>query len=276
MMSEFNPNQLSDDDLEKALSQGDDFVPPSPEGEPTHPPETDTPQTDEAEPTEAPTPDEPKQAESEADLEAERLRLLSEELEAKAKHWESVAGRNAGELGFIKSQLKTIQAAQLAAQQGDYIPSEPGNGSTQPSAPTRNGLAEWAVQQAVTQTVSGFESSHPDTAEMQAQMVEYIKTSGYDMQAVLAMDNPIDAQREIGRALEEAYWHTKAAVTSARRAELSAKREAIQTQAATNKMKASVSATASTPPPKPKAKTQDEMSDAELEAEMVRAMNGRW
>ena len=142
--------------------------------------------------------------------------------------------------------------------------------------PQRDGLAEWAVQQAVQQSVSGFEASHPDVTEIQDKMVEYIKTSGYDMQSVLSMTNPIDAQREMNRALEEAYWHTKASVVATRRAELSAKREAIQTKAATNKMKASVSATASAPPPKPKTKTVDEMTDDEIEKEMVRASGGRW
>jgi len=270
-MADFDPTQMSDEDLERAMNQGADFTPPEPE--PTSEPEAPVDPEPEA-PAEEAVPEVPV-PEPEVDTESERLRLLSEELEARAKHWESVAGRNAGELGFIKSQLKAIQAAQMAAQAGDYAPSEPAPGSTQ-SVPQRDGLAEWAVQQAVQQSVSGFEASHPDVTEIQDKMVEYIKTSGYDMQSVLAMSNPIDAQHEMNRALEEAYWHTKAAVVATRRAELSVKREAIQTKAATNKMKASVSATASAPPPKPKAKTQDEMTDAELEAEMVRAMNGRW
>jgi len=268
-MADFDPATMSDEELEQALNKGQDFTPPEPEPEPV--PETPAEPEPEAptEPTPEPTP------EPEADPEAEKFRLLSEELEARAKHWESVAGRNAGELGFIKSQLKAIQAAQIQAQSGDYVPSEPQPGSTQ-AAPGRDGLAEWAVQQAVQQAVGGFEASHPDVTEIQDKMVEYIKASGYDMQNVLGLSNPIDAQREMHRALEEAYWHTKASVTSARRAELIGKREAIQTKAATNKMKASVSATASAPPPKPLAKTRDEMTDSELEAEMVRVLNGRW
>lgn len=270
-MAEFDPNHMSDEDLERAMNQGADFV--RPESEPT--PEPESPVEPEPEATTEEVVPETPAPEPEVDTEAERLRLLSEELEARAKHWESVAGRNAGELGFIKSQLKAIQAAQASAQGGDYVPSEPEQGST-PPVPQRDGLAEWAVQQAVQQSVSGFEASHPDVTEIQDKMVEYIRTSGYDMQSVLSMTNPIDAQREMNRALEEAYWHTKAAVVATRRAELSVKREAIQTKAATNKMKASVSATASAPPPKPKAKTQDEMTDAELEAEMVRVQGGRW
>lgn len=270
-MAEFDFTQMSDDDLEKAMGQGADFEPPAPE--PT--PEPEVPVEPEPEvPVEEAAPEVPA-AEPEVDTEAERLRLLSEEMEARAKHWESVAGRNAGELGFIKSQLKAIQAAQASAQEGDYVQSEPVPGSTQPT-PERDGLAAWAVQQAVQQSIGGFEASHPDVTEIQDKMVEYIKTSGYDMQNVLNLTNPIDAQREMSRALEEAYWHTKASVTAARRMELSVKREAIQTKAATNKMKASVSATASAPPPKPKAKSQEEMTDAELEAEMARVMNGRW
>ena len=271
-MPDFDPTQMSDDDLEKALNQGAEFVPP--ESEPTPEPEVSSEPEPEV-PAEEVVPDPTPPPEPKLDTESERLRLLSEEMEARAKHWESVAGRNAGELGFIKSQLKAIQAAQASVQAGEYTQSEPEQGST-PPPPTRDGLAEWAVQQAVQQSVSGFEASHPDVTDIQDKMVEYIKNSGYDMQTVLSMSNPIDAQREMNRALEEAYWHTKAAVVATRRAELSVKREAIQTNSATDKMKASVSATASAPPPKPKAKTQDEMTDSELEDEMVRAMNGRW
>lgn len=272
-MAEFDPNQMTDEDLEKAMGQGEEFVPPEPQpiSAPDAPvePEPETPSEEVIPETPIPEP--------EVDAEAERLRLLSEELEARAKHWESVAGRNAGELGFIKSQLKAIQAAQMAAQQGDYAQqSEPAQGSTQPAPPQRDGLAEWAVQQAVVQAVNGFETSHPDVKDIQDKMVEYIKASGYDMGNVLGMNNPIDAQREMARALEEAYWHTKATVIATRRTELSAKREAIQTKAATNKMKASVSATASAPPPKPQPKTVDEMTDKELEAEMTRVSGGRW
>ena len=275
-MAEIDPTQLSDEDLEKALAAGVEFetLQNSSEPEPS-PEEMPVPEVPTTEPEPATPPEPVVPEETEANLEAERLRLLAEELEAKSKHWESVAGRNAGELGFIKSQLKAIQAAQAAAQAGEYVPSEPALGSTQP-VPQRDGLAEWAVQQAVQQSVSGFEASHPDVTEIQDKMVEYIKTSGYDMQSVLSMTNPIDAQREMNRALEEAYWHTKASVVATRRAELSAKREAIQTKAATNKMKASVSATASAPAPKPKTKTVDEMTDDEIEREMVRASGGRW
>jgi hypothetical protein len=275
-MADIDSSKLSDEDLESALQQSAGLAPPT----------FDVDDKEEAAPEpeqEAPVPD-PVPAESEPakpddqipDVEAERL-LLLQEIEAKAKHWESVAGRNAGELGFIKSQLKAIQAAQLASHQGEFPQqSEPEQGSTRPAVPVRDGLSEWAVQQAVAQTVNGFETSHPDVNDFKDKLVEYIKTSGYDMQTVMSMDNPIEAQREISRALEEAYWHTKAAILTSRRSELAAKREAIQTQAATQKMKASVSATGSSPPPKPKEKTVAEMTDTELEAELLRSSGGRW
>lgn len=273
-MSDFDPTQMSDEELEAALSQGGDFVPPVPAGEP-EPPKEETPEEPESQP-EAEVAAEPEATEKVEDVEAERLRLLTEELNARAKHWESVAGRNAGELGFIKSQLKAIQDAQRQPRAEDYQEASDTQVPTQAPAPRRDGLAEWAVQQAVAQTVGAFESSHPDVKDVQDQMTEYIKNSGYDMRNVLQMDNPVEAQREVSRALEEAYWHSKAAVNAARRTELEAKREAIQTKAAANKLKASVSATASAPPPKPKSKTQAEMTDKELEEEMVRVMGGRW
>ena len=275
-MSEINPDLMTDEQLEAALSQGVEIVPPAPEGEPPPPPEPEPPPAEPV-PAEPEKADEaPPPAEPEIDYEAERLRLLTEELQAKAKHWESVAGRNAGELGFIKGQLRAIQDAQAQMRQIETDGGEPDNRPTAPAPSVPDGLAEWAVQQAVQQAVGSFESSHPDVKEVQTKMAEYINASGFDMRNVLAMNNPIEAQREVSRALEEAYWHTKAAITSARRVELEAKREAIQTKAATNKLKASVSATASSPPPKPKAKTEAEMSDEEIEAAMVKALGGRW
>lgn len=279
-MAEFDPNALSDDDLEKAfdtMKKGDEFVPPATEGEPTPPVEP------EPEPEAEPTPEPEAPAEEEApsetpaeDPEAERLRLISEEMEARAKHWESVAGKHAGELGYIKQQLKAIQAAQAQSQQGEEYVEPQETPRPAPEPQRRDGLAEWAVQQAFQQAVTGFEHSHPDVADIGDKMVDYLSATGYDMKTALAMGDPIEAQQEIARALNEAYWHTKAEVNAARRAELTAKREAVQTQAATNKMKASVSATGSSPPPKPKAKTVDEMTDDELAAEMVKAQGGRW
>jgi hypothetical protein len=273
-MSEVDPNQMSDAELEAALNQGPDYTPAPIEAEPVPEPEPEPE-------VEAPAPEAEKAAEPETpekveDVEAERLRLLTEELNARAKHWESVAGRNAGELGFIKSQLRAIQDAQRQNVSTEY--QEPSDTPVPTQVPTqqRDGVAEWAVQQAVSQTVGAFESSHPDVKDVQDQMTEYIKNSGYDLRSVLTMSNPVEAQREVSRALEEAYWHSKAAVNAARRTELEAKREAIQMKAAATKLKASVSATASAPPPKPKSKTQAEMTDAELESEMVRVMGGRW
>jgi hypothetical protein len=271
-MSGFDPNALDDAALEAALSQGDAYVPPAGEPEPTPAPEapSEEPTTPEetAQEEASPTPEPPP----EPDPETERMRLLTEEMEARAKHWESVAGRNAGELGYIKQQLRAIQAAQ---SRGDIEEVEPDRSAPQ-APPRRDGVSEWAVQQAVSQSVSSFEASHPDVTELQDKMAEYVRGTGFDMQAVLAMDNPVEAQREISRALEEAYWHTKAVVKASRRAELEQKREAIQMKSAETKLKASVSATASTPPPKPKPKTVDEMTDDELEKEMVRVQNGRW
>ena len=245
-------DEMTDEQLEAALSAAGG-VPPAGEAVPEPLPDPDPIPAQETEPVAEEAPAEPAK-EPEADYETQQARLLREELEARAKHWESVAGRNAGKLGWLEGQIRAMQAAQAAQQvddNGEQIERPPA------PAPTRDGLAEWAVQQAVQQAVGAFEASHPDVQELSEKMTERIKASGYDLQSVLALNNPIEAQREISRALDEAYWHTKAEVTATRRAELTAKREAIQSQAAANKLKASVSATASVPPPKPRAKTSD-------------------
>ena len=107
-------------------------------------------------------------------------------------------------------------------------------------------------------------------------MMEYWQKSGYDPKSIFDAMGPIEAQRESTRALDEAYWHAKATAAAARKAELEQKRIAYQTSQIEAKKKAAVSATGSAPPPKPRPKTQGEMTDAELEAEMIRVTGGRW
>jgi hypothetical protein len=212
----------------------------------------------------------------------DELRAVIEEMEARAKKWESVAGRNAGELGYLKQQLRKMQEGQvrqvLQPQQQDddslldddeQPQRQPQRQSTSPK--TRDNLTSYVVGNAIREAASQFASSHPDMGEFGEQLRAYIKDSGNNHEELLLMDDPIAAARETTRLLDEAYWHVRAEQASARKNEI-AKRVAEQsTNVAKAKAKASVSGSGSAPPPKPAPKSVDDMTDDELEKALAEA-----
>lgn len=271
-MSDYS--ELSDEALEAALEASASAEPvavpaeeaqPEPDPEPASEPVAESEPAAEKEPEPEPVPDE-----------AEILRAQLAALEAQAKHWEQVAGRNAGELGFIKRQVAELRGQQQSRPTSEFSDEAEPQGQPAPPPSKYDDLAAWAIQQATAQAVSDWAAKHPDAAELAPTMQEYWQRSGYDPKAVFDANSPIEAQRESVRALDEAYWHAKAAAAAARKAELEQKRIAHQTSQLEAKKKAAVSATGSAPPPKPRPKSQAEMTDAELEAEMVRVTGGRW
>ena len=271
-MAEYN--ELSDEALEAALEASATAEPvavPVEEAQPETTPEAASEPVAESEPAAEKEP-EPEPVPDEAEI----LRAQLAALEAQAKHWEQVAGRNAGELGYIKRQISELRGQQQARPAPEYADeAEP---QSQPApAPNRNDdLTAWAIQQATAQAAADWAARHPDHADLTPKMQEYWQKSGYNPSAVFDANSPIEAQREATRALDEAYWHAKASAAEAKRAELEQKRIAYQTSQLEAKKKAAVSATGSAPPPKPRPKSPSEMTDAALEAEMIRATGGRW
>ena len=201
---------------------------------------------------------------------------MIQELEARVKHFESLAGRNAGELGFVKQQLRKLQEAQRAprAEEDTFdAEPEPERRPVQRREPSgRDDVAAWAVSQAVTQAVAEFGRQHPDVAEMQEAIGAYLTQSGYDPKQVLESDSPVEAAKETVRVLDSAYWHAKAEATAKKRQELQAKRAAQFPQAEKAKRKAAISGTGNAPPPKPQPKSFEDMSLEELEAEIQRQL----
>lgn len=222
-----------------------------------------------------PTPEaapEPVKAEEpapvEEDLDAKIRDTRIEEYEAKAKHWESVAGKHAGELGFLRGEIKQLRDAQLRAPEAD---SHAYDERPAPAPPARvDSVTQWAVQKSVEEATGKFLSGHPDyDTEMHKEMAEYLQKSGYDPKAVMESADPVWAAREAERALEEAYWHSKARRTAAVRADLETRRATQTAKAKDAKVQAAVSGSGGSAPPATPEKPVAEMSVAELEKRLV-------
>lgn len=271
--SEPDYSSLPVEDLDKILSgEMPDLSPPAPEKEekvveePEAEPEQEAPAEEEAKE------EEPKEEEK---PEVDSKDLMIQELEARVKHFESLAGRNAGELGFVKQQLRKLQESQHTApreEEAEYV--EPDSRPAPSREPkSRDEVVAWAVSQAVQQAAGEFATSHSDAGELQEAMQAYLSDTGYNPKDVFDLENPIAAARETKRALEEAYWHAKATRASTMRKEAETRRAAQIPQMEKAKRKAAISGSGAAPPPKPKPKTYADMTVDELEAEIQKELN---
>lgn len=264
--------------LEEALAGASE--PPSLASEPLDIPE---PGPESVEETEAPESEkEPetvqaKEPETETvDLDAEILKAKLEALEAHNKMMEAkLSGREAGERGYIKqlqAKIKQLEDARLSNSEDDdsrsYEEPEPRKPrSMQQSSPTE-AIGAWAVRNAVNQAASGFAARHPDMQELNDEIGGYIQNSGYNPESVLLSNDPIAAEREVTRVLEEAYWHVKAARRQSHIAELEKKRADQFRVLEDAKKKAATSGSGGTPPAPPPRKALSDLSLSELEKKM--------
>lgn len=270
--SEPDYDSMSLEELDRLMSGGE----PAPkEPAPTDEPASETePVAEEPTSETEPVAEEEPEKEDEPEPEPDPRDLIIQELEARVKHFESLAGRNAGELGFVKQQLRKLNEAhkQTVRSDDDTFDADSEPEPERRTAPrrerSRDDVATWAVSQAVQQAVNDFGRQHPDVAEMQEAIGAYLKQSGYDPSAVLESDSPVEAAKETRRVLEEAYWHSKASTASERRKAAETKRAAQIPQLEKAKRKAAISGTGGAPPPKPQPKTYEQMTLEELEAEL--------
>lgn len=272
-----DPEDMTLEELEKALDQGG-----LPQPEPIEPEASEEP----AEPTPAPVeteaapaqeaPAEPK-AEEVTDQDILEARLA--EYESRSKHFEQVAGKHAGEVGFLKQQLaelrQRLMATQASEDAGLYQP-EPSQRPEPTPAPKSDAVASWAVAQAAQQAVAEFVGTHPDYPTIKDDIAAYLQQTGYDAAPILAAQDPLFAARETKRMLEESYWHIRAQKDAARKAELTTKRAEQKAAQVAAKQAASPSGSGATPPPKPKEKSVSDMSLDELEAAMRKETRGLW
>lgn len=268
-----DPEKMSQEEIEQALHDAavgaitDSDIAGEAEPEPQPEPEAPTP-----EPEPEPQPEESAQEPevSEADI----LKAQLAEMEARAQHWERVAGNHAGKLGFLEQRLSNLEAApvrQPETYEEAEIPAAP------PAATDRDGSYKtWVVAQAIKSGVEDFRMEHPDAQEFNEGIATYLQESGYNPKMILESNDPLRAQLESKRILEEAYFAARAGKEAIRRSELVQKRADQIKNMEQLKKKSAPSASGNAPPPKPTQKSPQEMSREELDAALQEATGGRW
>jgi len=222
-----DPNSISMDDLEKLVNSTEPTISEDPLAElemvPTQEEEAATEDETEveAQPEEEAAKDEPKkeaEAEPEPDL-PEHVKLRLEATELERKKFEALAGRHAGELGFLRKQMRELEERLTSRAEGEETYSERDD---QPEKPKANdGLAEWASQQSFLQTVNGFTAQYPDADGMAEEIRDYLTNSGVDIASMSRGRDPMSVAQEARTALELAYLH----VSSAKKHEAAEKAE---------------------------------------------------
>ena len=205
-------------------------------------PEPEKAVTGDPDPAKIPEPEkpapEPEKAveESPEELERKELRAALEESDARAKHFEKIAGRNAGRTDYVERELKAIRAD--LSKRGhtpdetrdtdsyEEDPPERAPRRTAPETPARDSLVEWAIGKAMAGATQDFANAHPDfreSPEIRKGVVEYVRTlreqGGSDFG-----EDPVQVERGTMSVLEEAYWHTITQMRAKARQEFTVKR----------------------------------------------------
>jgi len=308
-MPETDYDKLSDDELESALGQAvfgkDPVIPgldsepesvsdePEQETSPEVPPETadeveaSTEGEEESHPPESKEQTGPEPDVTDNDIFEQELKAIR----ARADHWEKVAGRHAGELGFLKQQLRRTRESSPVPYAPETTDTEEGfEGHTERQAPrapqaqqvqANDNVTSWAIQQAMKNTYQAFVGRHQDVTEqdVQTDIAKYLHAVNFDAEPLLTANDPAYVQQVLDGALEEAYRYVSAQREEKRLAELRTRRAEQTTKRTEAKKKASVSASGSAPTPAPtpkqKPKTLSEMTDEELEKAMSRETEGK-
>ena len=219
-------------------------------------PETEAEPAAEAEPT-AGTPEE--------SIEEKIRKAQIAEIEARAKHFESLAGKNAGELGFVRRQLQALQEQLLGqpraeSDNGEDAPHRP---PPPPQPRMADPIAQWAVQQSIASALSQFRDTHPEFNNLASDVAKYLSDNKYDASTLFESADPVHAAREVSRSLEEAYWYVSAQHNARVRAELETKRADQVRNLHKAKLRGSPTPSGASPAP-PVAKTLEDMSVDEL------------
>jgi len=262
-------SELTDDQLEELMQNPAAAAAASAEPDKPEPeveavvPEVEPPEPSVSEP-EPPAPE----PEIEEDLEKASLKAVIDEMEARQKVLDSKLGKFAGEADFWRR--KAEEANRHEPTQPDYPEAvEPESRPVTPRSP--DPVLQWAVSQAVTAGEANFRNDHPDySGDIEKEVMSKVGASGYDTSRLFADGNPMSAQKEAYRILDEHYWHVKQERASVVRAGIEQRKTEQFARQKEAKQRASVSGSGGTPSPKAVAKTLDQLTDAELDAEMRR------
>lgn len=268
---------MSIEDLDRVMRDAVSNTTPEP---PPAEPETPPPPPVQPEPPPSPPPEAPGGEQAPVD-ELELLRAKLAEQEAHSKHWEQVASRHAGRMGYLEQQLAELRTAHVGRPRrepdddsGEDADAPVRVSSTPPPSPDKFGA--WAVQRAIRDAGAEYVHQHPDYAEHIPKLSEYLVSIGYTSDALLTTSDPAAAERETIGLLREHHLHVQKERAAAHQKEM-VERKAQQTAAqAKAKQQASPSASGSAPPPKPGPKAYKDMTLDELDQAMAQGTGGRW
>jgi hypothetical protein len=252
----------------------------TPEGEPAEPVEA------EAKPEEVVV-EEPVVEEEEFDEKAsylEEQKLQTELAEAKAKQFESLVGRNAGENDFLRKRLETLE--QLLAQQQPQPPADPyaETPQVQQPRPVQTGtsvdqsrLAELensARAAALEQEYSSFLATRELVGEAGTKFTE---TMGPAIQASLKpyeqsirSMSPTSLKGVFRNALDTAYAEFSLREVRSRREKYLEKKASQVPERKIAKQAASVSGSGGTPTPKPTVKRPEDMTGEDADKALIK------
>lgn len=270
-------DELSDEQLEAALAETVGQEEPSPEPVVPEPPAPEPPA---AEPAAEPSESVEQEAAAEPEPEVSELDILRAQLaevEARAKHWEEVSGRNGGRMGFLEQKLQQVLQQQAAPPSDDYAGETPETETPRQPAPTPGDpYRSYVIGLAVQQAGQEFARTTPDAGELWPSIEKYIGEN-HNPSTILLSEDPQFAAAETMRVLNAAYLHADAERKATRKTELMQRRADQIKLADEAKKKASLSAPGGSSAPMPKPKTSDEMSDSELDSALKEATRGaRW
>jgi len=241
--------------------------------EPKATPDEAAPQEAAAEPEAAPEETPEEQPATVEALDAELLRRRLESAEAEAKRFEQLAGRNAGELGYVKNKIRDLEAKMAQGQSGDIAETGYATESEERPRPSaRDAVTAYVVSQAVPSAINAFEGRHPDSVELAGGMVDYLTQNNINIAELAQGDDPVYVASETERVLSNAYEAAKSIKRATEIQTLETKRAEMFERLKTSKTNASISASGSAPAPPPQQKTLGDLSEAQLMAELQRAL----
>lgn len=262
---------LTDDQLE-ALMKNPEAAAPKEEAEPKAP----EPPPEEPPPTEEPPPAEPEppapEPEPQEDLEKARLQAVIEEMEARQRATESKLGRFAGEADFWRRKAEAVRP-EPQADDRSYAEPEPTEPRPQPRQ--ADSITQWAISQAIAAGEADFRRDHSDfSGDAEKEVMQQVASMNIDASRFFGDGNPMAAQKEAYRVLDEAYWQVRASRAAKARIDIEQKRTEQFARQKEAKVRSTSSGSGGTQAPKPVAKTLQQFTDAELDAEMRRLTIG--
>jgi hypothetical protein len=282
-MSEVDPNQLTDEQLEQALFNAgmglpaEEIIPEETKEEAPEPPPAEEPAQ---EAVEEPTPTEeaPQEVEDKEQSYMKEIldqwQLEKKALEAKLDLAQAHASRLAGEIGYLKKHSGVRSEPMRPDTESLEEPTTSDGETLSRLERIESEIRRRDREAAIAAEVASMRG--PDHEKMAEEIKVTAEKYAPDWQAALETEDPEAARLMVRRVLNAVLAEAEILrSTKEREARQIQKAEQMASQKEAKK-KAVPSASGSTPPPKPKPKTIEEMSDKELEEAMKEVTKGRW